>query len=1146
VTFLASLGATQSAVARPIHTTAAAPHAAAQRLAASQPTTNSFLAQYKKGKLTSYVEPSETALYHIARNRLGPNANSLQLEAEGQRFLKDWRQNVYHGPDPKAYEKLLRNEQRALAANSTPAAMGLAVTGTLRLLTIAVEFNGSDTAANFSHPASVFDDRTCITETVTFNGPLHNQIQAPGPRDNQTFWRSNFDRNHFEQLVFSTTGITERVRMDLTDPEDGKPGINVAGGTMRNYYTEVSGGKVQFDGGPKGVIAWVPLAHSEGYYAADACIDGDPGREQSMEGLPQNPSYPSGVDQLLKDTVDKINADDPNFPWADYDTDGNGVIDHVVIFHAGADRSGGGGVEGTQAVWAHRGNVGTGGYVADDRGTPDTSDDIKLDGYLIQPENAAVGVLVHEFGHDLGPFDLYDTSGADESNVVWWDLMSTGSHPGKLIQTTPTHMSAYTKMVLGWSNPQVISPTADVQTVLLGQTSHPPAGTNQAVQINLPPTVITDTDILTGSTQAWWTNNDAAWADVRLTRDLNLTGVTAPISISFDLDGAAELDWDYLFVEVSVDGGATYTQTKGFEVGTNAELTTPDNYPDPNGRLADYGGLVHGYTGDTGGWIRVYHNLSAYAGQNIKIRFRYATDEAFQERGYFIDNIVIRAGSNVLLNDPVEGGNANGWTPEVKSFVIGEIPSAGWVMTNGVRKLPMYYLLEWRNADGFDRGLLYTYRTVFANDATATTPGEWRVDRTRTNIPGMLVWLRDTRFGGGVFDPDNTVGNTGNQFIAPSSDGAKGGLLIVDSHPEPLRAPANSTIDFGFGAVPFPPYDNWSGRVQTTNSAFTTHATPPLTLTLASGAELPSTTVLTPTAYAPLPAVSGFNDALGYYPGVEALPQPVTTFSGATTPFLRKKGYAFSDADASVVVPAKDYYPPRTPAGFTGLGFETTPPAPAVSTFETILAHEDESVETWNVGDPIGVNVTGQQSGNPGSYGVQHGFHFQILGQAANGSYGTIRIWNGQYAGQADTTFNAGASMTQPLTVSVTLQNTGSPAPLTIYSDFDESKATYVEGSATNGAVPVRASRAQVEAALRSGGAAALRALAVAPGQAVAVVWSSSGTLDTGDSVSFAYALNRKASAPAVKIVNHVFGPSFSGDSVAQFGSTLYVPVSRK
>src|SRR4051812_31667586 len=97
VAFLASLGAARPVVARPIHDPDAAPQAATSRLAAGQHTTNPFLKEYKEGRLVSYVEPTEPALFHIARNRLGPNASSQQLEAEGQRYLKEWRQTAYHG-----------------------------------------------------------------------------------------------------------------------------------------------------------------------------------------------------------------------------------------------------------------------------------------------------------------------------------------------------------------------------------------------------------------------------------------------------------------------------------------------------------------------------------------------------------------------------------------------------------------------------------------------------------------------------------------------------------------------------------------------------------------------------------------------------------------------------------------------------------------------------------------------------------------------------------------------------------------------------------------------------------------------------------------------------------------------------------------
>ena len=38
---------------------------------------------------------------------------------------------------------------------------------------------------------------------------------------------------------------------------DGKPGIDLRGLTMANFYKEVSAGKVDFDAGPAGVLDWV-------------------------------------------------------------------------------------------------------------------------------------------------------------------------------------------------------------------------------------------------------------------------------------------------------------------------------------------------------------------------------------------------------------------------------------------------------------------------------------------------------------------------------------------------------------------------------------------------------------------------------------------------------------------------------------------------------------------------------------------------------------------------------------------------------------------------------------------------------------------------------------------------------------------------
>ena len=106
----------------------------------------------------------------------------------------------------------------------------------------------------------------------------------------------------------------------------------------------------------------------------------------------------------------------------DYDDDGNfnepdGYIDHFQAIHAGEGEETGGGAQGTDAIWSHR------WYANVRQHRPRRSAPInKLGGvriggsnfwigdYTIEPENGGVGVFAHEFGHDLGLPDEYDTS----------------------------------------------------------------------------------------------------------------------------------------------------------------------------------------------------------------------------------------------------------------------------------------------------------------------------------------------------------------------------------------------------------------------------------------------------------------------------------------------------------------------------------------------------------------------------------------------------------------------------------------------------------------------------------------------------------------------------------------------------------------
>ena len=72
-----------------------------------------------------------------------------------------------------------------------------------------------------------------------------------------------------------------------------------------------------------------------------------------------------------------------------------------MLVHAGEDKSGGGGAEGTYAIWAHSSSVPGGATIPGTGG-------LKLSNYIVQPEDSGVGVFAHEYGHDLGLPDLYD------------------------------------------------------------------------------------------------------------------------------------------------------------------------------------------------------------------------------------------------------------------------------------------------------------------------------------------------------------------------------------------------------------------------------------------------------------------------------------------------------------------------------------------------------------------------------------------------------------------------------------------------------------------------------------------------------------------------------------------------------------------
>jgi hypothetical protein len=113
--------------------------------------------------------------------------------------------------------------------------------------------------------------------------------------------------------------------------------------------------------------------------------------------------------------------------------------------------------------------------------------------------------------------------------------------------------------------------------------------------------------------------------------------------------------WDFGFVQVSTDGGFTWTSLE------NAD-TTSDHDPSAIDTVIDN---LPGFTGSSGGWVQETFDLSAYGGESVLVRFLYVTDWATELTGFFVDEIAIADTGGTVFADGLESGCGNwvldGW-----------------------------------------------------------------------------------------------------------------------------------------------------------------------------------------------------------------------------------------------------------------------------------------------------------------------------------------------------------------------------------------------------------------------------------------------------------------------------------------------------
>ena len=231
---------------------------------------------------------------------------------------------------------------------------------------------------------------------------------------------------------FAPTTGQNRVLVILANFSDTSPAYNVSdfqdlffgdtAGTLKNYYSAASYGQLDLVGD---VYGWFTVSGTHDYYGNDNYGYGD---------------FPANFQGLAAEALDM--AETSGVDFSQYDNNGDGCVDSLIVVHQGMGGEYGGGQTNIRSQFS---------TISYGLGTPKQFDGVHIDRFAIVPEIEidgtslkSFGTIAHEYGHLLGMTELYDKDGSSYITGNY-DLMSIG-----LYGLLP---SAYTRARMGWLTP---------------------------------------------------------------------------------------------------------------------------------------------------------------------------------------------------------------------------------------------------------------------------------------------------------------------------------------------------------------------------------------------------------------------------------------------------------------------------------------------------------------------------------------------------------------------------------------------------------------------------------------------------------------------------------------------------------------------
>ena len=253
-----------------------------------------------------------------------------------------------------------------------------------------------------------------------------------------------------EQGVLQSDGVEYvlALKVDFDDMPGRREGaafntylFGTAGVSLKTYYLENSYGQMDVQPGPMGGVlpagnTWIRAKKPMTYYGEGTRI-----QERYRE--------------LVREACEAV---DPIVDFSRYDRDGDGIVDHIILIHAGNNQAASGVVDDIWSILTKTINSIYDGVLVDTAAVVAEEPDL---------EHPHLGIYFHEFFHDFGAPDVYGFGFTDARDHKWGLMGAFGPYQGPDgLGIRPSHITGYLKWDfdarpqngrLGWIQPVQIA-----------------------------------------------------------------------------------------------------------------------------------------------------------------------------------------------------------------------------------------------------------------------------------------------------------------------------------------------------------------------------------------------------------------------------------------------------------------------------------------------------------------------------------------------------------------------------------------------------------------------------------------------------------------------------------------------------------------